>query len=62
MPVLTIGIVGDCFYLLIFYSEKFSTSVRRLPFAVQDNETAAMLVYQDNPEWELNSFPYVPIN
>ena len=25
MPVLTIGIVRDCFYLLIFYSEKFST-------------------------------------
>ena len=25
MPVLTIGIVVDCFYLLIFYSEKFST-------------------------------------
>ena len=22
MPVLTIGIVRDCFYLLIFYSEK----------------------------------------
>ena len=25
MPVLTIGIVRDRFYLLIFYSEKFST-------------------------------------
>ena len=25
MLVLTIGIVRDCFYLLIFYSEKFST-------------------------------------
>ena len=25
MPVLTIRIVLDCFYLLIFYSEKFST-------------------------------------
>ena len=24
---LTIGIVRDCFYMLIFYSEKFSTSV-----------------------------------
>ena len=34
MPVLTIGIVRDCFYLLIFYSEKFSTWVWRLPFAV----------------------------
>ena len=25
MPVLTIGIVRDCFYLHIFYSDKFST-------------------------------------
>ena len=25
MPDITIGIVRDCFYLLIFYSEKFST-------------------------------------
>ena len=25
IPVLTIGIVRDCFYLLISYSEKFST-------------------------------------
>ena len=33
MPVLTIGIVPDCFYLLIFYSEKFW----RLPFAVNVN-------------------------
>ena len=31
MPVLTIGIVRDCFYLLIFYSAKFSTWVWRLP-------------------------------
>ena len=37
MPVLTIGIVPDCFYLLIFYSEKFSTWVWRLPFAVNGN-------------------------
>ena len=37
MPVLTIGIVRDCFYLLIFYSEKFSTWVWRLPFAVLEN-------------------------
>ena len=34
MTVLTIGIVGDCFYLLNFYSEKFSTWVWRVPFAV----------------------------
>ena len=35
--VLTIGIVGDCFYLLIFYSEKFSTWVWRLLFALNVN-------------------------
>ena len=37
MPVLTIGIVRDCFYLLIFYSGKFSTWVWRLPFVVNVN-------------------------
>ena len=37
MPVLTIGIVRDCFYLLIFYSEKSSIWVWRLPFAVNVN-------------------------
>ena len=37
MPVLTTGIVEDCFYLLIFYSEKFSSWVWRLPFAVNLN-------------------------
>ena len=37
MPILIIGIVPDCFYLLIFYSEKFSTWVWRLPFAVNVN-------------------------
>ena len=37
IPVLTIGIVRDCFYLLIFYSEKFSTWVWSLPFAVNMN-------------------------
>ena len=37
MPVLTIRIVRDCIYLLISYSEKFSTRVRRLPYAVNVN-------------------------
>ena len=37
MSVLTIGIVRDCFYLLIFYSEKFSTWVWRLPVVVNLN-------------------------
>ena len=36
-PVLTIWIVGDCFYLLVFYSKKFSFWVWRLPFAVNVN-------------------------
>ena len=35
--VLTTGTVGDCFYLLIFYSEKFSTWDWRLLFAVNTN-------------------------
>ena len=33
-PVLSIRIVLDSFYLPIFYSEKFSTWICRLPFAV----------------------------
>ena len=37
MPALSIRIVLDCFYLLIFYSEKFSTDVCRLPYAVNVN-------------------------
>ena len=37
MPVLSKRIVLDCFYLLIFYSEKFSTDVCRLPYAVNVN-------------------------
>ena len=37
MPVLSTRIVLDCFYLLIFYSEKFSTDVCRLPYTVNVN-------------------------
>ena len=37
MSVLSKGIVLDCFYLLIFYFEKFSTDVCRLPCAVNVN-------------------------
>ena len=37
MPALSIRIALDCFYLLIFYSEKFSTDVCRLPYAVNLN-------------------------
>ena len=43
MPVLTIGIVQDCFYLLnIFYSEKFSTWLWRLPFLVNENRNLSI--------------------
>ena len=34
MPVLSIRIVLDSFYPLIFCCEKFSTSISRLPFAI----------------------------
>ena len=37
MPALSKRIVPDCFYLLIFYFEKFSTDVCRLPCAVNVN-------------------------
>ena len=37
MPVLSTRIVLGCFYLLIFYSEKFSTDVCRLPYAANVN-------------------------
>ena len=43
MPVLTKGSVLDCFYLLIFYSEKFSTGVWRLPFTVNVNLNLSIL-------------------
>ena len=36
-PALSIRIALDCFYLLIFFSEKFSTDVCRLPYAVNVN-------------------------
>ena len=37
MLALSIRIALDCFKLLIFYSEKFSTDVCRLPYAVNVN-------------------------
>ena len=44
MPVLSTRIVLDCFYLLIFYSEKFSTDVCRLPYAVNVNLNLSIAV------------------
>ena len=34
LKILSIRIVWSCFYLLVLYFEKFSTWIRRLPFAV----------------------------
>ena len=44
MPVLSTRIVLDCFYLLIFYPEKFSTDVCRLPYAVNVNLNLSYVV------------------
>ena len=44
MPVLSTRIVLDCFYLLIFYSEKFSTDVCRLPYAVNVNLNLSIIL------------------
>ena len=45
MPVLSTRIVLDCFYLLILYSEKFSTDVCRLPYAVNVNLNLSIITY-----------------
>ena len=44
MPALSIRIALDCFYLLIFYSEKFSTDVCRLPYAVNVNLNLSIIL------------------
>ena len=44
MPVLSKRIVLDCFYLLIFYFEKFSTDVCRLPCAVNVNLNLSIFI------------------
>ena len=45
MPVLSKRIVLDCFYLLIFYFEKFSTDVCRLPCAVNVNLNLSIMAF-----------------
>ena len=50
MPVLSKRIVLDCFYLLIFYSEKFSTDVCRLPYAVNVNLNLSIEVHRLHPD------------
>ena len=47
MPALSIRIALDCFYLLIFYSEKFSTDVCRLPYAVNVNLNLSYITQTD---------------
>ena len=47
MPALSIRIVLDCFYLLIFYSEKFSTDVCRLPYAVNVNLNLSNICFSE---------------
>ena len=44
MLVLSTRIVLDCFYLLILYSEKFSTDVCRLSYAVNVNLNLSKLI------------------
>ena len=48
MPALSIRIALDCFYLLIFYSEKFSTDVCRLPYAVNVNLNLSIIMHTVN--------------
>ena len=50
MPVLSKRIVLDCFYLLIFYSEKFSTDVCRLPYVVNVNLNLSNVILNLNIE------------
>ena len=49
MPVLSKRIVVDCFYLLIFYFEKFSTDVCRLPCAVNVNLNLSIYSLSPSP-------------
>ena len=58
MLVLSTRIVLGCFYLLIFYSEKFSTDVCRLPYAVNVNLNLSIT----NPTNPLNSWDPVPLH
>ena len=48
MPVLFKRIVLDCFYLLIFYLEKFSTDVCRLQCAVNVNLNLSIVLVKSN--------------
>ena len=60
MPALSIRIALDCFYLLIFYSEKFSTDVCRLPYAVNVNLNLSNVKNQPRPQGFCLKFPFFP--
>ena len=53
MPVLSVRIVVDSFFLLIFYSEKFSTHVCRLPYSANVNLNLS------NNSWYARAYPRV---
>ena len=50
MPVLSLRIVLDCFYVLIFYFEKFSTHVCRLPYAANVNLNLSIVFTSENQD------------
>ena len=52
MLVLSKRIVLDCFYLLIFYFDKFSTDVCRLPYAV--NVNLNLSIYAGGLIWNIS--------
>ena len=54
MPVLSKRIVLDCFYLLIFYFEKFSTDVCRLPCAVNVNLNLSNVWTVRRDQWKFD--------
>ena len=58
MPVLSKRIVLDCFYLLIFYFEKFSTDVCRLPCAVNVNLNLSNVVVAETSYQMLEVFAF----
>ena len=61
MPVLSTRIVLDCFYLLIFYSEKFSTDDCRLPYAVNVNLNLSSITHFPNPDISNKGSDFVTI-
>ena len=61
MTVLSTRIVLDCFYLLIFYSEKFSTDVCRLPYAVNVNLNLSNKEITTSLMWHTSLYISLPL-